>query len=207
MEVESPFLSIDNSCDLSDGAGCFYWVRGRPMSAAQSYSNHLLLLPRDRTWKESFVETKTILIEGPFGPNIGIYSWLCHNLSKLLERKSFLRNGLSLDTIRDLLRRPAQLPKGEKICFFVDSSATFRSQTLWHYLDSLSLGNDKQVDIYLLGTTPDEVSKKLFSASSCSCSSCLSCSFCSDTTVYSLDEIKATEFGKFRKSVIVSEYY
>jgi hypothetical protein len=160
VHVKSPFLTTGNTCPLSNGAGCYYWVRGQPMPAAQSGSNYLLLLPRGLT--KSLGEAETIIIEGPFGPNIGIYSWLCHYLSKLLERKSFHQKILSLDTVRDLLRRPVQLPKGEKICFFVDSSATFRSQSLWHYLDSSPIGVDKQVDIYLLGTTPDEILKGLF---------------------------------------------
>ncbi len=212
VHVKSPFLIIGNTCRLSNGAGCYYWVWGQAMPAAQSGFNHLLPLPRGLT--KSLGEAETIIIEGPFGPNIGIYSWICHYLSKLLERKFFHQKILSLDTIRDLLRRPVQLPKGEKICFFVDSSATFRSQSLWRYLDISSIGGDKPVDIYLLGTTPDEILKELFPASSfsscsspSSCSSRSCCSSCSDTKVYSFDKIMKMEFKKICSSTVVSKYY
>jgi len=203
MHIESPILIIGNTCRLSNGAGCFYWVHGLPMPAAQSGSDYLLLIPRELT--KSLGEAETIIIEGPFGPNIGIYSWLCHYVSKLLERKFFHQKILSLDTIRDLLRRPVQLPKGEKICFFVDSSAIFRSQSLWHYL---TIGVDKQVNIYLLGATPDEILKELFPALFCSsCSSRSSCSSCPKTKVYSFDKIMEIEFRKICSSAVVSKYY
>ncbi len=204
VHVKSQFLIIGNTCRLSNGAGCYYWVWGQAMPAAQSGSNHLLPLPRGLT--RSLGEAETIIIEGPFGPNIGIYSWICHYLSNILERKFFHQK----DTIRDLLCRPVQLPKGEKICFFVDSSATFRSQSLWRYLDS-SIGGDKPVDIYLLGTTPDEILKELFPASSCSspspCSSRSRCSSCSDTKVYFFDKIMKMEFQKICSSTVVSKYH
>jgi hypothetical protein len=209
MHIKSPILIIGNTCRLSNGAGCFYWVHGLPMLAAQSGSDHLLLIPRELT--KSFGEAETIIIEGPFGPNIGIYSWLCHYVSKLLERKFFHQKILSLDTIRDLLRRPVQLPKGEKICFFVDSSAIFRSQSLWHYFNISPIEVNKQVNVYLLGTTPDEILKELFPALFCSSCSSRSprsyCSSCPNTKVYSFDKIMEMEFRNICSSAVVSKYY
>lgn len=136
------------------------------MPAAQSDSNHTLLFPPE--WRKSLrEETETIIIEGPFGPNIGIYSWLCHYLSRLLHEKPFkgmISNG---EKIGELLHRPVQLPKGRRICLFVDPTATFRSQSLWHYLKSSVLEEDKQVQLFLYGAraVPHEVLKNLFDMS------------------------------------------
>ena len=146
-QVHWPCLYIRNTCETGKyGPGCFYWIRGRPLPAAQVGYDHIVLLPPE--WEKG-LEREAIIVEGPFGPNIGIYSWICRCLGKLMKQKPLSRNTSSLDIMRELLRRPVQLPKGDRIGLLVEISALFRAQSLWTYLLSSSIEGDKAAKFYL----------------------------------------------------------
>ena len=179
-------------------AGCFYWVQGRALPAAKIESGHLLQLPAE-IHEPPNSQQDVIIVEGPFGPNVGIYSWLCRCLGTLLHQKPFKSyKAFSSDKLRELLRRPAQLPKSGHmpICLIIEVSAIMRGQSLWAYLRSSSLKIDQQTTAVLYmkenWEIPERVLKDLFEGS--------------EIRLQSYDEMTGTLRGIIRGCPVVSKF-
>jgi len=110
---------ISTSCN-----GMAYWVQGKPVPVLEATGSQDVLLA------SSLHNNMPVIVEGPFGPNIGIASWLYDRLIK--ERKR---------------QHPAQVPAVDKLCLVADSTGLARSMSLraWY---------NNSIPLLITSTTP-----------------------------------------------------
>lgn len=126
-------LRVEHISTSSNGMA--YWVQGRPVPVVEATGREDVLLASSR---HNFVDTMPVIVEGPFGPNIGIASWLYDRLIK--ERKK---------------EHPVQVPAVDKLCLVADSTGLARSMSLWARYNT-------SIPLLVTSTTP-ELSKEYFS--------------------------------------------
>jgi len=116
----------------SSSNGMAYWVQGRPVPVLEATGREDVLLTSQL---HDIVDTVPVIVEGPFGPNIGIASWLYDRLIKEQKREY-----------------PVQVPVGEKLCFVTDSTGLARGVSLW--------ARQKSSVPLLIASTASEMLKK-----------------------------------------------
>jgi len=111
--------------------GVFYYVWGKPfpVSSTIKRKNVIVVDPNDFP-KNS--EKDSVLVEGPYGPSIGILWWMGHWITQAVSIILRSGNGLSIE------RRPPQLITKRRLCFVVDDTAFARTFPLWLSLQKLS---------------------------------------------------------------------
>jgi hypothetical protein len=112
-----------------------YWVQGRPVPVLEATESQDVLLASSL---HNIINTVPVIVEGPFGPNIGIASWLYDRLIK--ERKR---------------QHPVQVPAVDKLCLVADSTGLARSMSLWAWYNN-------SIPLLINSTTP-ELFKNRFS--------------------------------------------
>lgn len=115
-------LRVKSGSSRSNGMA--YWVQGRLVPVFRATGREDVLLAT------TLPEVPDI-VEGPFGPNIGIASWLYHRLIKEQKRPY-----------------PVQLPTFDKLCLVADSSGLCRSVSLWD-------GHEASMPLLINSTTPE----------------------------------------------------
>jgi len=104
--------------------GMAYWVQGRPVRVLEATGSQDVLLA------SSLHNSMPVIVEGPFGPNIGIDSWVYERLVKPRKRQ-----------------HPVQVPTVEKLCLVADSTGLARSMSLWAWYNN-------SMPLLITSTTP-----------------------------------------------------
>lgn len=124
---------------IRDSVAVFYWILGTPFPAVWSKNNeNTIILPGEWTQTRKINYDRPIIVEGPYGPSIGICSWLKYWLYKI-------SSPLNMQEVFSY--RPSRLPKGRVICFLVDVTTINRTFSLWQYLRLSTLENDRKAKI------------------------------------------------------------
>jgi hypothetical protein len=119
-------LRVESISTSSNGMA--YWVQGRPVPVLEATGREDVLLASSL---HNIVRTVPVIVEGPFGPNIGIASWLYDRLIK--ERKR---------------EHPVQVPAVDKLCLVADSTGLSRSMSLWAW-------HKTSIPLLITSTTPE----------------------------------------------------
>ncbi len=124
-------LRVESISTSSNGMA--YWVQGRPVPVLEATGMQDVLLVSIH----NIVNAMPVIVEGPFGPNIGIASWIYHRLINEQKRQ-----------------HSTQVPVVDKLCLVADSTGLCRSVSLWAwYAASFPL---------LIPSTTPEVLKEYF---------------------------------------------
>ncbi len=125
-------LRVESISTSSNGMA--YWVQGRPVPVLEATGREDVLLA---STLHDIVSAVPVIVEGPFGPNIGIASWIYRRLIKEQKRQ-----------------HPMQVPTVDKLCLVADSTGFCRSLSLWAWYAA-------SFPLLITSTTP-EVLKEYF---------------------------------------------
>ena len=104
--------------------GVFYYLRGKPFPASSSIkSKNVIVVDPNDFPKDS--DKNFVLVEGPYGPSIGILWWIGQWISQAIN--IVMRSGND----RSIERRPPQLITTRQFRFVVDDTAFARTFPLW----------------------------------------------------------------------------
>ena len=108
-----------------NAAGTFFWISGFPLHTAWQTDDSLVVLVPNVLLNQAGSK-QSILVEGPYGPGIGICA--------LLMRSWFLAlNALKMHVELSELSRPVQLPKQGEIAFVVETAMIARVFALFYW--------------------------------------------------------------------------